>query len=138
MELKYQIKWALLVLAVIVGFGCSFSHRPAPITNASDNLTPDQITSFTAKAQAGDGDAAYRLANYYYFLTSDDTTAFKWMSIAATNGSANGQFNLGQLYEDKNNPDSTDIKNAKYWFGRAAAKGDTNALEKLGELEKGK
>jgi len=56
----------------------------------------------------------------------------KWLSVAATNGNANAQYNLGMYYYELK-PSQYDLEKAKYWFDKAAKNrlcGCSSAIER--------
>lgn len=60
--------------------------------------------------------------------------AFKWFSIAAENGSAEAQYNLGIAYE-KGVGTKVDFEKAKYWYKKSASLGYETAKSKLNQLK---
>ena len=128
---------AIIVCVVLLagGFSIVGCSSKAPTTNISCNLSDTQITNFTTMALAGDGGAAFRLFDYYSFAAYDYATALKWLKVAATNGNLSGQYNLAQEYEGQFGTNMIDLKQARYWYQRAADAGDADAKRKLVELK---
>jgi len=86
-----------------------------------------------ARAEAGNADAQALLGNLYFDGTGipqNYEEAFKWYSLAATDGWSNGaQFRLGYLYYNGLGV-SKDLVKAYAWFSVAAAQGDTTAEQR--------
>lgn len=59
--------------------------------------------------------------------------AVKWFEVAAQNGDASAQYNLGALYNHGRGVER-DYRLAKIWYERAAAQNDANAHYSLGVL----
>jgi TPR repeat protein len=114
--------------------GCDTTQRVIPI-NSSLQLTSQQIIDFANKAQAGDDVAAFRLYLYYSVIKYDRTTAIKWASMSAACGNTSAQYAMGMFYNGEIYPDLTDTNKSLYWFEKAAASGDTNALLRIQELK---
>ena len=136
MKLAESVKRLILFLSLFFYFGCAVTNKNTPVTNSSDFLTQEQIASYLEKAKLGDAGAAYRLSQYYEFWIYETNSALKWLSISATNGNPSAECNLGVYYSNSSNPSSNEIANAKYWFGRLALTGNTNAINKLAEFDK--
>jgi uncharacterized protein len=94
---------------------------------------PD-LQTLLARADAGDPDAQYAVANAYHLglggLEQHLPTAMRWYLKAATQGHIDAQVNLGVIFiEDlaraggSKNPDQ-----ARRWFRRAADQGDPQAM----------
>jgi TPR repeat protein len=113
----------ILITAVCI-FACSkasdeTSHAQPTIGNAEYNLTLQQIQDFKVLAEKGDGEAAFRLARYYNFLTADVQQGLHWLIKAAKNGHGLSQFELAKCYiEDEHC--RRDINKARYWLKKAA------------------
>ena len=60
--------------------------------------------------------------------------AFRYYALAADQGFTNGEYNLGICYM-RGDGTEVDLGKARYWFERAAAKGDEDAIEALAELD---
>jgi TPR repeat protein len=63
----------------------------------------------------------------------DDSKAFHWFQMAAENGSARGQYDLGQIYEHGRGQPK-DFELAAHWYGKSAAQGVERARVKLDRL----
>jgi TPR repeat protein len=134
------VMWLLLQVVVLLA-GCRtkpevIQLKPEPIAlNADYMLSNEEITNLTKQAILGDGDAAYRLYNFYDMVHYDRDAALRWLEVAAKSGNTVAQYNMGMDYDGEIYPDLTDIKRAEYWFQRAATGGDANAARKLRELQ---
>jgi TPR repeat protein len=87
------------------------------------------VSFFTRAAEAGFFDAQYCLGLAYdkgRGVQVDEAKARSWYEAAARNGSASAQCNLGVLYLRQN-----DLVSAAYWFLKAAAHKQDEALDNL-------
>jgi tetratricopeptide (TPR) repeat protein len=60
--------------------------------------------------------------------------AFRYYSLAADQGRTSAELNLGCCYRDGEGTE-VDLGKARYWFERAAAKGDEDAIKALADLD---
>ena len=67
------------------------------------------------------------------YNSGDFAAAVKWFTLAAEQGDADAQFNLGMVYWDGEGV-SQDIKAAMKWFTLAAEQGDADAQNILGVM----
>ena len=77
---------------------------------------------------------------YYYGLggtKKDLGMAFKYYWLAAENGDLVGQYHLGVMYE-KGEGVTKNLKDAIYWYRRAAKQGNKRAIRRLNQLEMNK
>ena len=86
---------------------------------------------FRTAADRGDAVAQYNLASLLY---SEKQEAFKYYALAADQGLTPGEFNLGICYRNGEGTE-VDLGKARYWFERAAAKGNKNATNALARLD---
>lgn len=115
-------------MSSIVVAGCS-----SQLTKISGNgreyvLSDTEIANYTAKAVAGDADAAIRLSSYYGLIELDLVSQRRWMEVAAETGNVEAQYSAGVLYE------TVDVEKSRYWLQRAASSGDLDAKTKLAQL----
>lgn len=87
---------------------------------------------FTESALFGDVFAANRLGHEAVENGQGDE-GISWYQMAADQGDSYGEFNLGLCYENGIGT-QVNIKKAKYWYKKAALKGDDQAKERLKEL----
>ena len=87
------------------------------------------------RAAADRGDAVAQ-NNFAILLCHEQKfeEAFRHYALAADQGYTPGEFNLGICYRDGNGTE-VDLGKARYWFERAAAKGDEYAIECLADLD---
>jgi len=88
---------------------------------------------FCAAADRGDATAQCNLA---FLLDSERRfeEAFQYYALAADQGYTSGEYNLGICYRDGEGTE-VDLGKARYWFERAAAKGDEEAIKSLAHLD---
>jgi TPR repeat protein len=96
-------------------------------------LAKRQISSLEKLAQAGDNEAAAKLARYFDFYVHDYETAKLWFEKAARNGHVQSQYNLGVRLMTKRK-DAESCREAQSWFNMALANGSLKAQRALVEL----
>ncbi len=69
--------------------------------NAAFFLNAEQIEKFEKLANSGDGDAAFKLSQYYSMCTTDDKTGEHWLRVAASLNNEQANENLKFLEEQK-------------------------------------
>ncbi|WP_186579737.1 tetratricopeptide repeat protein [Aquibacillus kalidii] len=87
---------------------------------------------FTESALHGDLFAANRLGHEAVESGLGDE-AISWYKLAADQGDPYGDYNLGMCYENGIGT-QVNMKKAKYWYQKAALKGDEQAKQRLKEL----
>lgn len=66
-------------------------------------------------------------------MPQDDSEAVRWYTMAAEQGDADAQFNLGNAYYHGRGV-RRDYRQAAYWWQRAADQGDSGAMHNLQTL----
>ncbi|MGO8882047.1 MAG: tetratricopeptide repeat protein [Desulfomonilaceae bacterium] len=97
------------------------------------------VVAFTGMqdVRANEADEAYKTGLKYY-ETQDDAEALKWFRKAADQGSAEAQFNMGDMYQAGKGV-TQDYVEAQKWFHKAADQGSAEAQVWIGAMyEKGK
>ena len=88
------------------------------------------------RARQDSAESQYSLGTMYELgegVTEDDKEAFKWFSLAASQGYAKAQNNLGYMY-DLGEGVAQDNLRAYMWKDLAAAQGEIDAAEQRDEL----
>jgi TPR repeat protein len=87
------------------------------------------------RTAADRGDATAQ-CNVGILLASEEKIeeAFRYFALAADQGYTDGETNLGICYRDGDGTE-VDLGKARYWFERAAAKGDERAKADLAALD---
>jgi TPR repeat protein len=87
-----------------------------------------------AKALAGDGDAAIKLATFYELIPMSDKDGTYWYTIAAEDGSPVGEYNLGFMLSNG----GRDYNNMRaiFWLNKAKADGVKEAAVLLDIMSK--
>lgn len=107
-------------------------QKDIPLTGLEKfNLSVDDVEKMTALANGGDGDAAFKLANYFRFIRSDNANSVKWTKKAAELGNVVAQYNYAFILSDM--PDAKSKKTAVFWYRRAADSGHVMATMCLAE-----
>lgn len=108
------------------------NNTPQPLSSATSfMLSPEQRTALTAKAEAGDAEAAFRLANFHTFTEYDPAKRMHWLSIAAKGGHVVSQHNLAyDLYMN-----GKDLAEAARWAAESLKNGNEDAGDLLKEIE---
>ena len=103
-----------------------------PVSSGSTyGLSVDAVNQLSTKANDGDGNAAFRLYQYYTFSTEDKLQRRRWLEVAANAGNSTAQYNLAHgLLENKN------FAEARKWALAAQKNGDESAKNLLAEIEK--
>lgn len=74
---------------------------------------------------------------YFYWeglgVQRDMEKAFYWTERAAFHGDRDGQYNLGEFYEKGLGKVAPDLEKAKFWYRKAAAQNQAEALKKCAE-----
>lgn len=129
----------LLPIALLNNGACSDksgdSKQEKTVSGHEDIWMPEytQIPALKNEAMAGSANAAMQLSLWYMKFPDKNDTDLYWTQIAAQNGSAAGQFNLGiKLLSDTSDPLSQ-IR-ARYWLSQSAKQGSKRAIEKMAEL----
>ena len=121
-----QSTWALLVLMLSLLLGCMPQARPE-----------QDISKIRKTAGQGDVAAQLRLGTMFEFglggLPQDYTQAFYWYQIAAEQGSAMAQNQLGLWYANGQGVQQNN-KLAFDWTKKAAEQGVAGALSRLGNM----
>jgi len=125
-----------VVLMTLFNIFCRGSAEEAELPRRLDQdlcLTKEEGSVLETRAEAGDNEAAAKLARYYDFYVHDYNSAKYWFEKAARNGHVQSQYNLGvRLYLKKRDAES--CKEAQYWFRMALANGLFEAQEALDYL----
>ena len=85
---------------------------------------------------AADRGIAVAQTNLAALLASEEQfeEAFRYFALAADQGLTTGECDLGNCYRHGDGTE-VDLGKARYWFERAAAKGDETAIEGLAQLD---
>jgi uncharacterized protein len=92
-------------------------------------LSNDDLAALPKKANTGDGNAAFKLYEYYAFISDEDSKAYYWLDKAAENGNVEAQYLVGSRLFNK------DKKKAIFWLKKAAAGGHIRAKKSLTDIE---
>ena len=107
-------------------------EKTGPISTGSTYwLNELERSQLADKADLGDKDAAFRLAQYYAFLELDSEKERHWLERAARAGHIVAQHNLSFLLYFKEDPD---IHSALFWAETAKNNGDTKAQALIDEI----
>lgn len=112
----------LLLLAPVLSYGDVFSGKDL-VLSASERGRLEKA------ARNGDPSAAFSLWRYYEFVKTDRERSFEWISLAAHQGHAVAQYNLGKilLQSTKDEDRAAGIR----WLRKAASQGNGPALREL-------
>ena len=113
--------------------GCS--HMTAGTELTDEESAYRQLVA----AKAGDGEAAYNVAVFYYKgglgLPKDWDQARFWFARAAELGDADAQCDLGSRYErDADDLFKHDVARAKHWYEQCMFSGEASAYYSLGRM----
>ena len=134
-----MIKWPIGIALLALLSAC----REPPQVVESKEVMPmeyismpkaEEIPRLKEKALSGSKTAALQLSLWHMkFPVGSDTSSY-WDRIAAENGSAVGQFNLGVWYLSDESDHLSKVR-AKYWFTKSAEQGSAMAKERLAQME---
>lgn len=116
--MRQLIVLLFLVLALI---GCQMQ-----------SVVSNEVSILQAKAEAGDPEAQFRLANLYdsgQGLPRSGSKAKKWYEKAARQGHAESQNSMGSIYQAEEQYDK-----ALFWYRQAADQGNALAINNLAYL----
>ena len=83
-------------------------------------------------AQAGDAEGQFRLAALYEsFRNKDNDRIVSWLKKAAAQGHLEAQFALGKIYHFGRKGVLPDLREAVFWYRKAAEQGDKEALRNM-------
>jgi TPR repeat protein len=107
-------------------------NKPHPESTASTYWLSDAEKSVLSdKANKGDKDAAFRLAQYYSFVDFYPDNELYWLERSATAGHAVAQYNLSYLLFNREKPDPGA---ALYWAEMAKKNGEKKAQVLIDEI----
>lgn len=125
----------IIVIGVMLGSSCTTSMSSLPAsTGADDSVHLIRVKQLVRKANAGDANAAYALADHYSHVEVDEEAGWKWLRKAATLGNVDAQYELGMALV--NIPDRGKSGEGILWLRRAAQKGSRLAIGALEEIKK--
>lgn len=130
-SLNCKKEWAAIFVAAFVSSGFfggtaagqgqgKVSEHPT-FGNAPYLLSETEIHDLGAEALTGNGEAAYRLAQFYNFVRLNRTEALYWMAIAAENGLPVGIYGFGFML--RTSTSERDRIRARYWLEKARSIG---------------
>ena len=122
----------------VVILGCAVLTAAAIVllsSRADGTYVPERIRDGIRLAQAGDAQAQLEVGNCYIHgdgVPVDQEEAMRWWRLAADQGNANAQLNLGVTLLKGGRDDR--LAEAVKWITRAAEAGDETAQRSLGLL----
>jgi uncharacterized protein len=124
--------------AVLVLSGCDDSQKEnsksKEVIAISDQylLNKSEIQRLEQLGNNGDSQAARRLSFHYLLVGNDVEKAFHWNKVAARNGDAKAQMEVGIIFATGDQPlKQRDFNAARYWLKKAADNGEKEAQEYL-------
>lgn len=128
-------KWQQFVRSRDGGEEPDSADRPE---SGGQEVSPEQVESYTLKAQEGDVDAQYNLGIMYYHgegVEKNLAEALVWFHKAAEQDDPDAQYNLGFMY-GRGEGVPKDQKQSMQWFMKAAEQGHEDAKEVLAKMMK--
>ncbi len=124
----------IVILLVAASFAATVGQETDSISfNANYIISDSDLPLMKKKALDGDAESAFQIYLHYSLGKFDSICAFGWLQIAANQGHAKAQYNLGSTYMEvalfKN------MELAKFWLKKAEKNGEKWATERLVELE---
>lgn len=127
-----------IFLAVLVLSGCDDSQKEnsksKEVLAISDQylLNKSEIQLLGQRGNNGDSQAARRLFFHYLLVGNDVEKAFYWNKVAAKNGHAKAQKEVGISYMTGDRPlKHRDFNAARYWLKKASDSGEKEAQRYL-------
>ncbi len=97
----------------------------------------EQEARLLQRAESGDARAAFELAGFYERAQQKDYPKIVlWLRRSATKGNLEAQFALGKIYHFGKPNVLKDVQQAAFWYEKAAAQGDKQAVKFLDILRK--
>lgn len=138
-RLRFQrllLVYALVAVVTLIAIGVFWS-RSVTSTQAADNTAQKAVTTRKAIRQKAFADSCYQVGQNYYVgqngVEQDYKKAAEWYNRAAKSGSANGQNDLGYMYQLGLGVSQNDTI-ATLWYRRAAEQGEADAQNSLGNM----
>ena len=92
-------------------------------------------TEVYRKAEAGDANAQFEVASLYNKMEKVDyPTVVLWLRRSARQGNLEAEYALGQIYHRGKPGIPVDLKEAEFWYKKAAVQGDKQAIKQLDVL----
>jgi predicted small lipoprotein YifL len=85
--MKNSLNRLIILLVVFVLSACGSRNEAPPDAgnlNASFWLSKAEQTELKNKARAGDGEAAFRLSEFFRFMRHDQKEQTKWLKLSAS------------------------------------------------------
>lgn len=108
------------------------AQEKVSVANIDYILTEKEMASFAEKANAGDGDAAMRISNRFFYDIANGKRkknrekALYWALIGAENGDSTAQFRAYQLL--RTSSERSKIIRALFWLQQAAKNGNEDGI----------
>jgi hypothetical protein len=110
MKLKlFMLSLGLLQLLASTTSCASHSAAAEMNTTQPYDLTWFQKRKLEKAALNGDAEAAFRVAQYYLFRSTDQLAQIHWLEVGAKNGSKNAQYNLVVSLIARKGPGDLDV-----------------------------
>ena len=139
----------ILIANVFFFSCCSYGGEiPPPIklhnieissTSESFNLSENQRYELDIKSEGGDGDASYRLHQYYTYVCFNIPKQIKYLARSTSQGNIIAQYNYAMILsseEDDSYLKYYNLDNAINWLKMAASHGYIKAEVELLRLER--
>jgi TPR repeat protein len=115
--------WAAFIFTALLGLPVTClaqDKNPKPITGAeSFNLSPTEVTALESRySNHQDGEAAYRLSQYYGLARFDLDRQILWLKRAARLGHPAAQYNLAYILIESDDK-FKDLSKGEYWLNKA-------------------
>jgi len=123
---------ALVLFSLSPAMEAHSMNNDEPVSGGQIHALDDaQRSDLARKAEAGDAQAAFRLAQYYTFTQADKVQRTRWLAVAAKAGHATAQYNLASELSS----DGEDLDQARHWAAEALQNGYKDADRLLGAIE---
>ena len=128
----------VLVVAALACLVTSFQATSLSVPDQPHNeneafdIPSQEFPQLESKALRGSGESAYRLSQYHFFITLNESEAWRWLLIAAEDGNPTAEYSLASRLSEHENPQ--DKLRACFWLTRVKGQGDRQLKELTSEL----
>lgn len=96
-------------------------------------MSSSEISNAVVRGKEGSNIDIINLATHYGIVEKDRVKQISFLTMAASNNSAEAAYSLGHLYSY--DPNILDLEKCRYWYAFSARLGYEQARSKLLELE---
>jgi len=133
---SFKIRHGLVLVFLFLMLGLAAAQQSTNnLSDITNSIASDTIEQITAKAEAGDPEAQFKLTMCYFNgdgVPQSQNKALDWCAKAAKQGLAPAQYALGNAYANAYFLRTHDYNEAAKWYLKAAEQGFAKAQSILG------